>query len=123
MPVGSRPRAKGLIRIPFQSRARAKVLGECLKNDTPEERQSCIRRCTVPKRTGTRRRYSGRGRIGLEFPMRPTRAVMAAVLLLLGTGVASAADQAQLAEAAAFFPVTLIGWAAQPIPSGTPGKV
>jgi len=34
--------------------------------------------------------------------MRPTRAVMAAVLLLLGTGVASAADPAQLAETAGF---------------------
>ena len=34
--------------------------------------------------------------------MRPTRVVMAALLLLLGTGVARAADPAQLAETAGF---------------------
>jgi hypothetical protein len=38
----------------------------------------------------------------LEFPMRPTLAVTTALLLLLGTGVAEAADPAQLAETAGF---------------------
>jgi len=38
----------------------------------------------------------------MEFPMRPTLAVIGVLVLLLGTGVAKAADPAQLAETAGF---------------------
>jgi hypothetical protein len=75
---------------------------ECPKNDTLKRRQICIWRWIVAGTSTPLRRFIRGGRTGLELSMRRTLAIAAAVLFLLGSGIANAADPAQLAETGGF---------------------
>ena len=75
---------------------------ECPKNDTLKRRQISTWRWTVAGTNRALRCLTHGGRTGLEVSMRPTLVVTAAVLFLLGIGIAKAADPTQLAETGGF---------------------